>query len=44
MTDNFFKRQQIISIVAIASTITACSISPQLGLNKHFRKIHPAQI
>ncbi|MEH2041175.1 polysaccharide deacetylase family protein [Nostoc sp.] len=46
MTDNSFKRQQIISIVAIASTITACSIapgiSPQSGLNQPLSKIHTA--
>ncbi|MDZ8032360.1 polysaccharide deacetylase family protein [Nostoc sp. DedSLP04] len=46
MTDNSFKRQQIISIVAIASSITACSIapgiSPQLGLNQPLSKIHTA--
>ncbi|MEH2174551.1 polysaccharide deacetylase family protein [Nostoc sp.] len=46
MTDNFFKRQQIISIVAIASSITACSIapgiSPQSGLNQPISKIHTA--
>ncbi|RCJ37182.1 polysaccharide deacetylase [Nostoc punctiforme NIES-2108] len=46
MTDNYLKRQQIISIVAIASTITACSIapaiSPQSGLNKPLSKIHTA--
>ncbi|MEH1938734.1 MAG: polysaccharide deacetylase family protein [Nostoc sp.] len=44
MTDNSLKRQQIISIVAIASTITACSITPQLGLNKPLSKIHIAQV
>ncbi len=44
MTDNFLKRQQIISFVAIASTITACSISPQLELNKPLSKIHLAQV
>ncbi|MEH2331195.1 polysaccharide deacetylase family protein [Nostoc sp.] len=44
MTDNSFKRQQIISIVAIASAITACSISPQLGLNQPISKIHIAQV
>ncbi|MEH2373083.1 polysaccharide deacetylase family protein [Nostoc sp.] len=47
MTDNYLKRQKIISVVAIASTITACSIapgtSPQLGLNKPLSKIHTAQ-
>ncbi|MEH1812823.1 MAG: polysaccharide deacetylase family protein [Nostoc sp.] len=46
MTDNYLKRQKIISIVAIASTITACSIapgiSPQLGLNQPLSKIHTA--
>ncbi|MDZ8133876.1 MAG: polysaccharide deacetylase family protein [Nostoc sp. DedQUE04] len=46
MTDNSFKRQQIISFVAIASSITACSIaptiSPQLGLNQPVSKIHTA--
>ncbi|BDI15306.1 hypothetical protein ANSO36C_11080 [Nostoc cf. commune SO-36] len=42
MTDNSFKRQQIISIVAIASTITDCSIFLQLGLNKRLSKIHLA--
>ncbi|MEH1970191.1 polysaccharide deacetylase family protein [Nostoc sp.] len=48
MTDNSLKRQQIISIVAIASTITACSItpgiSPKLGLNQPISKIHIAQV
>ncbi|MEH2311122.1 MAG: polysaccharide deacetylase family protein [Nostoc sp.] len=44
MTDNYFKRQKIISFVAIASTITACSISPKLGLNKPLSKIHIAQV
>ncbi|WP_375499209.1 polysaccharide deacetylase family protein [uncultured Nostoc sp.] len=44
MTENSFKRQQIISFVAIASTITACSISPQLGLNKPLSKIRIAQV
>lgn len=47
MTENYLKRQKIISIVAIASCITACSIapgtSPQLGLNKPSSKIHTAQ-
>jgi hypothetical protein len=47
VTDNFSKRQQIISFVAIASTITACSIapsiSPQLGLNQPISKIHTPQ-
>lgn len=46
MTDNSFKRQQIISFVAIASSITACSIapgiSPQSGLNQPLSKIHTA--
>ncbi|MEH2208868.1 MAG: polysaccharide deacetylase family protein [Nostoc sp.] len=46
MTDNYLKRQQIISIVAIASSITACSIapgiSPQSGLNQPLSKIHTA--
>ncbi|MDZ8066478.1 MAG: polysaccharide deacetylase family protein [Nostoc sp. DedQUE08] len=46
MTNNSFKRQQIISFVAIASSITACSIaptiSPQLGLNQPVSKIHTA--
>ncbi|WP_354666119.1 hypothetical protein [Nostoc sp. GT001] len=46
MTDNYLKRQQIISIVAIASSITACSIppgiSPQSGLNQPVSKIHTA--
>ncbi|MEH1846228.1 MAG: polysaccharide deacetylase family protein [Nostoc sp.] len=44
MTNNSLKRQQIISFVAIASTITACSITPQLGLNKPLSKIHTAQV
>ncbi|MEH2261583.1 polysaccharide deacetylase family protein [Nostoc sp.] len=49
MTDNYLKRQKmIISIVAIASTITACSItpgtSPQVGLNQPMSKIHTAQV
>ncbi|MEH2139279.1 polysaccharide deacetylase family protein [Nostoc sp.] len=48
MTDNYLKRQKIISIVAIASTITACSIapstSPQLGLNQPISKSHAAQV
>ncbi|MBD2725260.1 hypothetical protein H6G96_02720 [Nostoc sp. FACHB-892] len=44
MTDNFLKRQQIIIFVAIAFTITACSISPQLELNKSLSKIHSAQV
>ncbi|MEH2241701.1 polysaccharide deacetylase family protein [Nostoc sp.] len=48
MTENYLKRQKIISLVAIASTITACSIapgiSPQLGLNKPLSKIHTAQV
>ena len=44
MTDNSLKRQQIISFVAIAATITACSISPRLGLNKPLSKIHTAQV
>ncbi|MEH2145586.1 polysaccharide deacetylase family protein [Nostoc sp.] len=48
MTDNYLKRQKIISFVAIASTITACSMapgtSPQLGLNKPLSKIHTAQV
>ncbi|WP_375471547.1 polysaccharide deacetylase family protein [uncultured Nostoc sp.] len=43
MTNNSLKRQQIISFVAIASSVTACSIvpgiSPQSGL-----KIHTAQV
>jgi len=47
VTENYLKRQKIISIVAIASCITACSIapgtSPQLGLNKPSSKIHTAQ-
>ncbi|MHC5743864.1 MAG: polysaccharide deacetylase family protein [Nostoc sp.] len=46
MTDNYLKRQQIISIVAIASSITACSIapgiSPQSGLKQPISKIHTA--
>lgn len=46
MTDNSFKQQQIISFVAIASCITACSsvpgISPQSGLNQPLSKIHTA--
>lgn len=48
MTDNYLKRQQIISIVAIASSITACSIapgiSPQSGLNQPLSKIRTAQV
>ncbi|MEH1834683.1 MAG: polysaccharide deacetylase family protein [Nostoc sp.] len=44
MTNNSLKRQQIISFVAIASTITACSITRQLGLNKPLSKIHTAQV
>ncbi|WP_392477468.1 polysaccharide deacetylase family protein [Nostoc sp. C110] len=48
MTDNYLKRQQIISIVAIASNITACSIapgtSPQLGLNQPVSKSHTVQV
>ncbi|BBD67043.1 polysaccharide deacetylase [Nostoc commune NIES-4072] len=44
MTNNSLKRQQIISFVAIASTITACSISPQLGLNKPLSKSHIGQV
>ncbi|MBN3950356.1 MAG: polysaccharide deacetylase family protein [Nostoc sp. NMS7] len=48
MTDNYLKRQKIISVVAIASCITACSMapgtSPQLGLNQPLRKIHAAQV
>ncbi|MEH2363991.1 polysaccharide deacetylase family protein [Nostoc sp.] len=48
MTDNYLKRQKIISVVAIASCITACSIapgtSPQLGLNQPLSKIHTAQV
>ncbi|MEH2322998.1 MAG: polysaccharide deacetylase family protein [Nostoc sp.] len=44
MTNNYLKRQQIISFVAIASTITACSITSQLGLNQPISKIHPAQV
>ena len=48
MTDNYLKRQKIISIVAIASSITACSIapgiSPQSGLNQPVSKIHTAQV
>ncbi|MEH1973671.1 MAG: polysaccharide deacetylase family protein [Nostoc sp.] len=48
MTDNYLKRQQIISIVAIASSITACSIapgtSPQSGLNQPVSKIRTAQV
>ncbi|WP_442936341.1 polysaccharide deacetylase family protein [Nostoc sp.] len=46
MTDNYLMRQKIISIVAIASSITACSIapgiSPQSGLNQPLSKIHTA--
>ncbi|MHC5822109.1 MAG: polysaccharide deacetylase family protein, partial [Nostoc sp.] len=48
MTENYLKRQKIISVVAIASCITACSIapgtSPQLGLNQPLSKIHTAQV
>ncbi|WP_442948130.1 polysaccharide deacetylase family protein [Nostoc sp.] len=44
MTNNSLKRQQIISFVAIASTITACSMAPQLGLNKPLSKIHIGQV
>jgi peptidoglycan-N-acetylglucosamine deacetylase len=44
VTNNYLKRQKIISFVAIASTITACSISPQLELNKPLSKIHIAQV
>ncbi|MEH2440661.1 polysaccharide deacetylase family protein [Nostoc sp.] len=48
MTDNYLKRQKIISFVAIASTITACSIapstSPKLGLNQPISKSHAAQV
>ncbi|MEH2254670.1 polysaccharide deacetylase family protein [Nostoc sp.] len=44
MIDNYLKRQQIISIVAIASTITACSIAPQLGSNQPISKIHIAKV
>ncbi|MEH2168162.1 MAG: polysaccharide deacetylase family protein [Nostoc sp.] len=48
MINNYLKRQKIISFVAIASTITACSIapgnSPQLGLNKPLSKSHAAQV
>ena len=48
MTDNYLKRQKIISFVAIASTITACSIapgtSPQLGLNQPVSKSHTPQV
>ena len=44
MTHNSLKQQKIISFVAIASTITACSITPQLGLNKPLSKIHTAQV
>ncbi|WP_157816554.1 hypothetical protein [Nostoc flagelliforme] len=44
MTENSLKRQQIISFVAIASTITACSITPQLRLNKPLSKIHIGQV
>ncbi|MCC5649206.1 hypothetical protein [Nostoc sp. FACHB-888] len=47
MTDNYLKQQKIISFVAIASMITACSIapsiSPQLGLNQPISKIHTPQ-
>ncbi|MBN4006830.1 polysaccharide deacetylase family protein [Nostoc sp. LPT] len=46
MTNNSLKRQQIISFVAIAFSITACSIapgiSPQSGLNQPLSKIHTA--
>jgi peptidoglycan-N-acetylglucosamine deacetylase len=42
--DNYLKRQKIISVVAIASTITACSITPQLGLKQPISKIHTAQV
>ncbi|MEH2150187.1 polysaccharide deacetylase family protein [Nostoc sp.] len=46
MTDNYLKRQKIISIVAIAFSITACSIapgtSPQSGLNQPVSKIRTA--
>ncbi|MDZ8221994.1 polysaccharide deacetylase family protein [Nostoc sp. ChiVER01] len=44
MTNNFLKRQQIIGFVAIASTITACSMTPELGLNKPLSKIPIAQV
>lgn len=48
MTDNYLKRQKIISFVAIASTITACSIapstSPKSGLNQPISKSHAAQV
>ena len=47
MKDNYFKRQQIISLVAIASSITACSIvpgiSPQSGLKIHTALQDPAK-
>ncbi|WP_442948035.1 polysaccharide deacetylase family protein [Nostoc sp.] len=46
MTDNYLMRQKIISIVAIAFSITACSIapgtSPQSGLNQPVSKIRTA--
>ncbi|MGF2034929.1 MAG: polysaccharide deacetylase family protein [Nostoc sp. CmiVER01] len=44
MTNNFLKRQKVISFVAIASTITACSMTPELGLNKPLSKIPIAQV
>jgi peptidoglycan/xylan/chitin deacetylase (PgdA/CDA1 family) len=48
VTNNYLKRQKIISFVAIASTITACSIapktSPQLGLNQPISKSHAAEV
>jgi peptidoglycan-N-acetylglucosamine deacetylase len=48
VTDNYLKRQKIISIVAIASSITACSMnpgtSPQSGLNQPVSKIRAAQV
>ncbi|QFS47377.1 Peptidoglycan/xylan/chitin deacetylase [Nostoc sphaeroides CCNUC1] len=44
VTNNSLKQQQIISFVAIASTITACSITPQLSLNKPLSKINIAQV
>ncbi|MBN3922498.1 polysaccharide deacetylase family protein [Nostoc sp. NMS4] len=46
--DNYLKRQKIISLVAIASSITACSmnpgISPKSGLNQPVNKIQTAQV
>jgi peptidoglycan-N-acetylglucosamine deacetylase len=48
VTNNYLKRQKIISFVAIASTITACSIppdtSPKLGLNQPTSKSHAAEV